>query len=645
MMSRKWIILVVAGALVATVAAGEMFDEAKLIAIISSDAPPQAKAIPCKQLAVCGTKAAVPALAALLPNPELSSWARIALEAIPDPAADDALRAAAGKLQGRLLVGVINSLGVRRDAKALELLSAKLKDADPEVASASAEALGRIGGPEAAKVLEPALATAPPAVRTWVAYACVLCAERFLKEGKAEEAAKLYEAVRKADVPKNRIAEAIRGAILARGPAGVPLLLEQLRSPEKTFFWLGLRVARELPGPEATEALVVELDKAAPERQPLIFLALADRNDPKAMPAMLAAAKSGSKALRIVAIGALEKVGNVTCLPVLLEAAADADAEVAKAALAALVRVPGKDVDADLAARLPEAKGKVRQTLIEVAGMRRIAAAVPAIVASVGDADPAVRAAAAEALGAIGSEKELPGLVAAVQKAQDAQERSALERALMAICARVGAASMAHLAPLNKSSDSAMRIVGLHAVAVAGGPEALAVVKAALEDKEDAVQDEAARALSTWPNKFPEDASVVEPLLALAKGGKKPAHSVLALRGYFQYIQGAKKLSDAERLARVSEIMPLVKGPEEKRLAISVLGNIPAAGALESLTTLADDPAVAEEAAAAIVGLAGRPELKGVSKDQLRKALEAAAAKSKAGRTKKRAEELLKAEK
>ena len=641
-MLRTFVFVAVTTALVASALAGEMFDEAKLIAIISSDAPPQTKAIPCKQLAVCGTKAAVPALAALLPNAELSSWARIALEAIPDPAADEALRAAVGKLQGRILVGVINSLGVRRDAKAVEILAAKLKDADPEVASASAEALGRIGGPDAAKALEPLLASAPPAVRPYVAYGCILCAERLLKEGKGEEAAKLYDTVRKADVPKNRLAEAARGSIMARGAAGVPLLLEQLRSPDKTLFWLGLRVARELPGPEATEALVAEMGKAAPDRQPLLFLALADRNDPRAMPAMLAAAKSGPKALRIVAIGALERVGNATCLPVLLEAAADDDAQVAKAALTALVRVPGQDVDADVAARLLEAKGKMRQSLIEVAGMRRIAAAVPAILQSVGDTDPAVRAAAVEALGAIGGEKELPGLVAAVQKARDTTEQGAIEKALVAVCARVGATSLAQLAPLAKSGESAQRIIAVHALAVAGGPEALAAVKAALGDKEDAVQDEAARALSTWPNKWPDDATVVEPLLALAKGGKKPAHKVLALRGYFQYIQGAKTLADAERLAKVTEVMPLVKGPEEKRLAISVLGNIPSVGALETLTTFADDPAVAEEACAAIVSLAGKPELKGVSKDQLRKALEAAAEKSKAARTKKRAEDLLK---
>ena len=134
----------------------------KLIEVLKSDAPARDKALPCKQLAIYGNEDAVPALAALLPNAELSSWARVALEVIPGPAADKALREAMGKVQGRLLVGVINSLGVRRDARAVDSLIARLSDSDAEVASAAAVALGRIGGPPAVKALEQALSGARP---------------------------------------------------------------------------------------------------------------------------------------------------------------------------------------------------------------------------------------------------------------------------------------------------------------------------------------------------------------------------------------------------------------------------------------------------------------------------------------------------
>ena len=88
---------------------------AELIALLRSNAPKSEKVKAFKPLAVFGSKDAVPAIAPYLADEELSSWARIALEAIPDPACDEALRKAEAGLKGRLLIGVINSIGVRHD--------------------------------------------------------------------------------------------------------------------------------------------------------------------------------------------------------------------------------------------------------------------------------------------------------------------------------------------------------------------------------------------------------------------------------------------------------------------------------------------------------------------------------------------------
>src|SRR5579871_5626109 len=98
--------------------------ERELIAVLISDAPAAEKALACKHLAIHGSSEAVPELARLLSDERLASWTRIALEAIPGSAADEALRTAANSLQGKLLVGTINSIGVRRDAGAVELLAA-----------------------------------------------------------------------------------------------------------------------------------------------------------------------------------------------------------------------------------------------------------------------------------------------------------------------------------------------------------------------------------------------------------------------------------------------------------------------------------------------------------------------------------------
>ncbi|HPU05225.1 MAG TPA: HEAT repeat domain-containing protein [Thermogutta sp.] len=233
--------------------------EADLIALLQSDGPKAEKALACKKLAVWGTEASVPALAAYLNDPELASWARIALEAIPGDAPNQALRASLGQLKGRLLVGAINSLGVRRDEGAVAMLAEKLTDADADVAAAAATALGHIGGPQAVAVLTPALNTSTGIVKNAVAEGLLFCADRFLAEGKKQEAREIYDAVRKADVPKPRRVEATRGAILASGKEGLDLLAECLASNDKDFFAIGLSTARELKGAEVSKVLVGQL--------------------------------------------------------------------------------------------------------------------------------------------------------------------------------------------------------------------------------------------------------------------------------------------------------------------------------------------------------------------------------------------------
>ena len=611
-----------------------------LIAVLQSDAPKSEKAITCKKLAIYGNEQSVPALAPLLADKELASWARIALEAIPGTAADTALRNAMGKLQGRLLVGTINSIAVRRDVRAVDTLVQKLDDTNAAVASAAAVALGHIGGEKAAKALTKSLANAPASVRSAVAEGCILCAEHFLANNETAKAVKLYDTVRKADVPDQRHLEAIRGAILARQSAGLPLLIEQLRSEDKKRLGVGLRTARELPGRNVTEALAVELNRLSEDRRPLLLLALADRSDSAVLPAVQKAAQSGPKDLRITAINILTRLGDVSCVPILLEAATEDDAELEQAATETLVRLPGIDVDADLLARLPQAQGKMQQVLIELAGQRQIGKALPAVVSSLQDSDSGIRGAAVRTIAIIGQDRQTADLVKMLQKTRDPNDRAGIRKALLAISGRCGVKCIPHLKPLTQSRDSELHMIGLRALAIIGGPDALAAVKSAVESAEPPAQDEAVRILSNWPSNWPGDTEAGQALLMLAKSAKKMPHQVLALRGYLQYIRGNKKLSNEQKVANIKDVRPQIKRPEETKQAIAVLGEAPSASALELLTRLAEDPAVVEEAYSAIVRIAGK-DIRGVSKDQRREVLQTVADKSKNDRTRQRARKTL----
>jgi len=614
--------------------------ERELMAVLQSDAPKGEKAITCKRLAVYGSERCVAVVAPLLADEELASWARIALEAIPGAAADAALRDAADKLQGRLLVGVINSIAVRRDRQAVDVLVRKLNDTDSSVASSAAVALGQVGGQPSAKALTPSLATAPAGVRSAVAEGCILCAERFLAQGETADAVALYDAVRRADVPNQRRLEAVRGAILARGSAGLPLLVEQLRSEDEEHLGIGLRTARELPGLDVTKALAAELAGLRSNRQPLLLLALADRDDSAVLPVVLKAAREGRKDLRITAINILPHLGDISCVPVLLEAATEDDAQIEQAATETLVRLAGKDVDADLAGRLSPSRGKLRRVLIDLAGQRQISQALPEVASSLNDADAGIRGSAVKTVAIIGGHEQAPDLVKLLLATRIASERTEIGKTLLTICGVHGSACLPHVRPLIQGRDPELHILGLRALAVIGGSEALTAVKSAMESAAPAVQDEAVRILSGWPNKWPNDSEAGKALLALAVSAENMPQHVLGLRGYLQYIRGNKQLSNDEKAAEVKDLLTHIKRLEEKRQVIAVLGETPSVLAFDLLTTLAEDSALVEEAYSAIVQIAAQ-DIQGLSKEQRRQALQTVVDKSGNDGTKQRARKAL----
>ncbi len=614
--------------------------ESDLISVLKSDAPAAEKAITCKQLAIYGSEQSVPLLATLLADKELASWARIALEAIPGPAADAALRDSLDKLDGLLLVGAINSISVRRDGRAVDALVSKLNDNDTEVASAAAVALGHIGGEQAAMSLIKAMADARASVRSSAAEGCILCAEWFLANNRTSDAVKLYDLVRQADVPDQRHLEAIRGAILARQSEGIPLLMEQLRSGDKQRLGVGLRTARELGGRDVTEALAAELDELSTDRRPMLLLALADRHDSAVFPTVHKLARSGSKELRITAIDILIRLGDVSCVPTLLDAAIEGDSDLEKAATETLVRLPGKEIDSDLLARLPQANGRLKQVIIELAGQRQINEALAAIESSLHDNNTGIRGAAIQTIGIIGQDPQAADLVKLLQETQSSDERSSIEKSLLAISGRCGASCIPHLRPLTQSRDNGLNMIGLHALAIIGGPESLKTVRAAIEDAEAPVQDEAVRILSTWPNNWPEDSEAGQALLTLATSAQKMNHQVLGLRGYLQYIRGEKKLNSEQKVAKVKEVWSHIERPEERRQAVAVLAEAPSAGAIELLTTLAADRAVAEEVYSAMAQIADR-NIPGVSADGRRQILQMVIEKSANNRTRQRARKTL----
>jgi hypothetical protein len=146
----------------------------------------------CRKLYLVGSPACVPALRDLLADRALSHLARQVLEAIPGPEASQALRESLGRVSGPLMAGVVNSLGVRRDAVSVPELAGLIADHDESVAAAAVAALGLIGTALAAEALIQFQPQATAPARLAWADACLACAGQLLAGGHKAAAEKIY---------------------------------------------------------------------------------------------------------------------------------------------------------------------------------------------------------------------------------------------------------------------------------------------------------------------------------------------------------------------------------------------------------------------------------------------------------------------
>ena len=574
----------------------------KLVAVIESDASQKAKADACRELARIGNKEAVAPLAELLPDYYLSHMARYGLETIPDSSVDKALRRAATRLHGRLLIGVIGSIGVRRDPRAVDLLAGHLRSMNPEVAQAAARALGKIGNKKAAKAIEAALPWAPEADRVAFAEGLIRCAEAMAAKGDCKDAIAIYDRLLELSFPHQVRTAALRGAVLARQKDGLPLLVESMRCGDFALFASATRVSREMPCSCVTLALAGELRTPYTNRQILLVQTLGNRHDAAALPALLAVARDGQTPVRLAAIRAVSEIGSSTAVPALAELVRDADKDISSAAEESLAAMQGKAADAAVMAMLNDNDPARKLRGMDLIVRRRMTSAIPALLAAAESPDPKIRSAAARRVGELGGPAEMQSVLDLLAKAPGAGDVEALEEALIAIGLRSSdrADCVAKLASRMEASQPAQKCALARVLAALGGPDALKAVRAAAKDSNAEVHAAAIRALGGWST-----ADAAPDLLDLARSAAGATDKMICLRGYLR-LAGSADLPVDKRLAMCREASALAKKDDEKKLLLAALGGVASAEALDLIMPCLNEAATRAEAASAAVDVADK---------------------------------------
>jgi HEAT repeat protein len=592
--------------------------EPGLIAVLKSDAEHREKADACRELAQIGTADAVPTLAAMLADEKLSHMARYALEPIPSPAVDDALRDALGKLKGLRLVGVIGSIGVRHDEKAIVALTAMLKDADTAVAQAAARALGNIGTEKASKALEKTLKRAEATNRLVVYEGLLQCAKTLSAKGGRNRAIAIYDSLRNMrEAPHQVRAGALRGAVLLRDKDGLPLLMEAIRSSDYGLVQAAARIAMELKEADTSKMLTDELGKVSADKQVLLCNVLGKRADKAALPALFGLAKAGDVTARVAAIKAVAEIGKTGTAPALIELLKDPDGDIARTAESALAGLSGADVDETVIRMLDSEDEALKIKMISMVGQRRIAKATPRLLKIMADKDKNLRTAAIKSYGELAGYSELPELLGILVKETRAADISALEKAVGSICIAAGLPDTAEqklVDALGKAVPEAKPAV-LRTLRVTGRAGALKAVRAAVDDTNKDIHEAAIRVISTW-----RSGDAIPVLLELAKNSSKPIDKILCLRGYLN-MAFRKHIPAKDRLAICRQAVTMIERTAEKRMLLGAIGRLENVGSLKLIIPYLDDPAVKNEAVTTVMAIV-RKRPKSLNTPVAKKALE-----------------------
>ncbi len=207
--------------------------EAELIAILESDdATRHGKAFACRELVRVGGAESVPALTALLDDPDLAHRARGTLEGMDAADVDEALREALDRADDpKLQLGLVHTLGRRDDAEAVDAIERIAGESDhDELAAAAITALGRIDSGEAESAVARLQQNVREGLQAYADDAFLAVAARHEEEGCGDEAARLYWLAFEPSQAVMMRAAALRGLARVHGEDASTLLVGAMAS-------------------------------------------------------------------------------------------------------------------------------------------------------------------------------------------------------------------------------------------------------------------------------------------------------------------------------------------------------------------------------------------------------------------------------
>jgi HEAT repeat protein len=588
--------------------------EQGLIGILTHpSATPDAQQFSCRMLLQAGSEASIPALSKALLNPELFDYARLALERLPSAKVDNVFRSLLKKSDGETRLGLLSSIAIRRDEKAVSLITKYLKSDDTALLSSVIKALGRIGGSQAASALDGT--TVAEDLQDELYDSLLLCADSFLQHGDNAAADKIYHRLSGNKNPVMIRVAAYNGLVKTRRFAATGMIVNLLKDNNWTLRQAAANLfVMDLPGSERTEALIKVFSSLKNDTKILVLKTFASRRDPLALETIVKATEDDNQAVGITAIETLAILGDASHAGHLAELCSQGGA-VGSAAENAIVALRGNGTDNALRTALLSNNEKIRAAMIRCLIRRNADGLLATLLDHTQDQSALVRSEAIRGLAPICGDSELRTLITLVLEARSANERNLAQESLRALVNRMDNKSkfetaMAAILPTapNETKPALMAFM-----AEFGGVYAGKAIEHEFKSKDQKISDAAFDALVRWP-----DATPMNTLEAVARNAKDAKKREAALTGFLHSIRLSSSSNLDSTMKKYQSAMSIARTAKEKAQVISAVAQQESLASLEFLEKYLDDKQVSTQAKDAYIAMVKSLQSSEVSKESMK---------------------------
>ncbi|MBN1127211.1 MAG: HEAT repeat domain-containing protein [Sedimentisphaerales bacterium] len=580
--------------------------EEQLLKLLQSEqATLSAKRFACHQLWIIGSERSIPVLGDMLKRPETCEMACYALRSNPSPQTDAVLRDVLPLVDPEDKIRIINLLGERRNRDNFPFLIELARGKDAKLGQAAVVALGKLGTIPAAQFLKEARGKAKADIKDQITQSYLQCAQRLLLQSQKKEAVAIYKELLAPNEPIWVRQAGVMGMLQSGGESIPEEIIQVIRGDNARLRAAAISGLHLMPGRLVTLQMLTGLESLSSGDQALLIEALTVREPKLVRTSIAKKTESSDSSVRVAALTALGKVGDVSSVPVLIKALSGTEGD-RQVALVSLRQLKGDSINSVILTEMQAAQNQTKADLIEILSDRQATEAVDAILKAAEEGNAIVQKAAYKALARLAEEDKLKDILQVFLWNYNAETATEAERMIIAIAKK---GDVSENSKLVQTASVAMNLpeetrkpVCLSLLRVLGGigsEKALEFLTMLCWNPDVEIRDTAIRELSQW-----SDPVALPKLFELMDKTDEETTRILALRGYLRLLQVPSDRSCSDTVTMMISVRKYVTRLQDQRLVLSVLSTLNCMEALDMAAGFLDNAAVAQEAALASVRIA-----------------------------------------